>query len=49
MRNDIVILDALDVAKGPVATIRLPFKLKLGLYGNFVDFADIEEWERRRG
>jgi hypothetical protein len=48
LRNDIVILDALNVARGPVATIHLPFKLKLGLHGNFVDQRDIEEWQRRR-
>ena len=48
LRNDVVIWDARDVAKGPVATIRLPFRLKMGLHGNFVDHADIEAWERRR-
>lgn len=47
-RNDIVIFDALNLAAGPVATIRLPFKLKLGLHGNFVEHNDIEEWEERR-
>ncbi|KAK0883848.1 hypothetical protein LTR87_002326 [Friedmanniomyces endolithicus] len=26
----------------------LPFKLKLGLHGNFVDHADIAEWQARR-
>ena len=49
LRNDIVILDAQDVAKGPVATIHLPLKLKLGLHGNFVDQKDIDEWQVRRG
>ncbi|KAK7890454.1 transcriptional regulatory protein rco1 [Exophiala xenobiotica] len=48
LRNDIVILDALDVAQGPVAVIHLPFKLKLGLHGNFVDQRDIDEWMKRR-
>lgn len=48
LRNDIVVLDALHLAAGPVATIHLPFKLKLGLHGNFVDHADIAEWEMRR-
>ncbi|QKX54962.1 uncharacterized protein TRUGW13939_02052 [Talaromyces rugulosus] len=48
LRNDIVIVDAHNVAAGPVATIRLPFKLRLGLHGNFVDHRDIEEWKRRR-
>jgi carotenoid cleavage dioxygenase-like enzyme len=48
LRNDIVIMDALNVAKGPIAVIHLPFKLKLGLHGNFVDQRDIEEWQKRR-
>ncbi|EMC96623.1 hypothetical protein BAUCODRAFT_24360 [Baudoinia panamericana UAMH 10762] len=48
LRNDIVILDALNLQAGPVATIHLPFKLRLGLHGNFVDHADIAEWEKRR-
>lgn len=49
LRNDIVIFDALNVAKGPIATIHLPLKLKLGLHGNFVDQQDIEDWAVRRG
>ena len=48
LRNDIVILDAQKVAKGPIATIHLPLKLKLGLHGNFVDQKDIDEWQARR-
>ncbi|KAJ4508092.1 hypothetical protein HRR76_003421 [Exophiala dermatitidis] len=48
LRNDIVIFDALHVAKGPLAVIHLPFKLRLGLHGNFVDQRDIAEWHRRR-
>ena len=47
-RNDILIFDALSLGKGPLATIRLPVKLRLGLHGNFVDHRDIEEWQRRR-
>lgn len=45
LRNDIVILDAQDLTKGPVATIHLPLKLKLGLHGNFVGQKDIDECE----
>lgn len=48
LRNDIVILDALNVANGPVATIHLPMKLRLGLHGNFVDQRDIDAWKVRR-
>ncbi|KAF9636504.1 putative carotenoid oxygenase protein [Lasiodiplodia theobromae] len=48
LRNDVVILDAKDLAKGPVAVIKLPFKLKLGLHGNWVDGRELEEWGERR-
>ncbi|KAJ5652289.1 hypothetical protein N7507_009715 [Penicillium longicatenatum] len=48
LRNDVVIVDAGHLAGGPVATIHLPFKLRLGLHGNFVDYGDIEEWEQKR-
>lgn len=48
LRNDVEIIDAGNLAGGPVATIHLPFKLRLGLHGNFVDHRDIEEWEKRR-
>lgn len=48
LRNDVEIIDAGNLAGGPVATIHLPFKLRLGLHGNFVDHRDIEEWETRR-
>ncbi|TVY82145.1 Lignostilbene-alpha,beta-dioxygenase isozyme III, partial [Lachnellula suecica] len=49
LRNDILIFDALELAKGPIAVIHLPFKLRLGVHGNFVEQKDIEEWEKRRG
>ncbi|RDL42445.1 Uncharacterized protein BP5553_02424 [Venustampulla echinocandica] len=48
VRNDILIFDALHLAKGPIAAIHLPFKLRLGLHGNFVDQRDIENWEELR-
>jgi carotenoid cleavage dioxygenase-like enzyme len=48
LRNDIMIFDALNLAAGPVATIHLPFKLRLGVHGNFVDHRDIREWQERR-
>jgi carotenoid cleavage dioxygenase-like enzyme len=48
LRNDVVIFDAQKIAAGPVATLHLPLKLKLGFHGNFVDHRDIEEWQRRR-
>ncbi|KAI1878318.1 hypothetical protein JX265_002688 [Neoarthrinium moseri] len=48
LRNDVVIFDAQKIAAGPVATLHLPLKLKLGFHGNFVDHRDIEEWQKRR-
>lgn len=48
LRNDIVILDAQNLSKGPVAVIHLPLKVKLGLHGNWVDNRDIEAWKSRR-
>ncbi|KAK0118128.1 hypothetical protein ONS95_012434 [Cadophora gregata] len=48
LRNDILIFDALELAKGPVAAVHMPFKLRLGLHGNFVDQRDIEAWKELR-
>ena len=48
LRNDIMIFDAMDLAAGPVAAIHLPFKLRLGVHGNFVDHRDILQWQERR-
>jgi carotenoid cleavage dioxygenase-like enzyme len=48
LRNDILIFDALEVGKGPISVVHLPFKVRLGLHGNFVEQRDIEEWEGRR-
>ncbi|KAK7987992.1 Non-specific lipid-transfer protein [Apiospora arundinis] len=48
LRNDVVIFDAQNLAAGPLATLHLPLKLKLGLHGNFVDQREIEAWNKRR-
>jgi carotenoid cleavage dioxygenase len=48
LRNDVVIFDAQNLSKGPLAVIHLPLKLKLGLHGNWVDHRDIEAWQQRR-
>ena len=48
LRNDIVIFNAQSIAAGPVATIHLPMKLRLGLHGNFVDHREIDKWAARR-
>ena len=50
MRNDLVVLDTkVGFEKGPVAVIRLPLKLKIGLHGNFVPYEEIEAWRERTG
>ncbi|KAI0016927.1 carotenoid oxygenase [Xylariomycetidae sp. FL0641] len=48
LRNDVVIWDAQNLAAGPLATLHLPLKLRLGFHGNFVDHRDIEAWQKRR-
>ncbi|KAK4098472.1 carotenoid oxygenase [Parathielavia hyrcaniae] len=48
LRNDVVIFDAQNLGKGPLAVIHLPLKLKLGLHGNWVDQRDIDAWQARR-
>lgn len=50
MRNDLVILDTkVGFSNGPIAVIRLPMKLKIGLHGNFVPYDEIEAWRGRTG
>lgn len=38
-RSDLVILDAMNMAAGPVATIKIPVRLKYGIHGNWVPAA----------
>jgi carotenoid cleavage dioxygenase-like enzyme len=40
-RSDLLLFDALDIAKGPIATIDIPVQMRFGLHGNWVDAADI--------
>lgn len=35
-RSDLVILDAMNMAQGPVATIKIPVRLKYAIHGNWV-------------
>jgi carotenoid cleavage dioxygenase len=35
--SDLLLFDALKVAEGPVATIHIPFRMRFGLHGNWVD------------
>ncbi|MBC2651212.1 carotenoid oxygenase family protein [Novosphingobium flavum] len=34
-RSDLLLFEALDIAKGPVATIQIPIRLRFGLHGNW--------------
>jgi carotenoid cleavage dioxygenase-like enzyme len=34
-RSDLLLFDALDIAKGPIATIQLPIRMRFGLHGNW--------------
>jgi carotenoid cleavage dioxygenase-like enzyme len=40
-RSDLLLFDALDIAKGPIAAIDIPIQMRFGLHGNWVDAADI--------
>jgi carotenoid cleavage dioxygenase-like enzyme len=41
-RNDIVILDALDLAAGPLATLKVPFRLRYAFHGTWIPGADLD-------
>jgi carotenoid cleavage dioxygenase len=34
-RSDLLIFDALEIEKGPVATVHVPIRMRFGLHGNF--------------
>lgn len=36
-RSDLLIFEALEIEKGPVATIEVPIRLRFGLHGNWAD------------
>ncbi|WP_460062547.1 carotenoid oxygenase family protein [Streptomyces sp. YKOK-I1] len=42
MRTDFVILDAQDVGAGPIATVRIPFRLRYGFHGTWIPGAELE-------
>ncbi|KAF2878231.1 9-cis-epoxycarotenoid dioxygenase-like protein [Massariosphaeria phaeospora] len=48
LRNDILVFEAWDLGKGPLAVVHLPVKLRLGLHGNWVEQREVEEWGERR-
>jgi carotenoid cleavage dioxygenase-like enzyme len=41
-RSDIVILDALDLAAGPLATLKVPFRMRHGFHGTWIPGADLD-------
>jgi carotenoid cleavage dioxygenase len=41
MHSDLVILDALHVAEGPIACLRMPMRLRAGLHGTWVDSSEL--------
>jgi carotenoid cleavage dioxygenase len=40
-RSDLLLFNALEIEKGPIATINIPFRLRFGLHGNWADAAAI--------
>jgi carotenoid cleavage dioxygenase-like enzyme len=40
-RSDLLLFDALDIARGPIATIKIPIRLRFGLHGNWADAGEI--------
>lgn len=43
LRTDIVVLDTADLAAGPVAIVELPFRLRNGIHGSWVEGKDLPE------
>ena len=39
--SELLLFEALEVAKGPIATIQIPIRMRFGLHGNWVDASDI--------
>jgi carotenoid cleavage dioxygenase len=40
-RSDLLLFEALEIAKGPIAIIHIPIRLRFGLHGNWAQAADI--------
>ncbi len=40
-RSDLLLFDALDIAKGPIATAHIPIRLRFGLHGTWAPAAAI--------
>jgi carotenoid cleavage dioxygenase len=43
--TDLLVFDALEIAKGPIATINVPVRLRFGLHGNWAATADLPALE----
>jgi carotenoid cleavage dioxygenase len=41
-RYDLIILDALDIGAGPIATVAIPFRLRYGFHGTWVPGEELE-------
>jgi len=39
--SDLLLFDALEIAKGPIATINIPIRMRFGLHGNWADAAEV--------
>jgi carotenoid cleavage dioxygenase-like enzyme len=40
-RSDLLLFEALEIAKGPIATMHIPIRLRFGLHGSWAEAADI--------
>ena len=40
-RSDLLLFDALEIEKGPIATIQVPIRLRFGFHGNFATSAEL--------
>jgi carotenoid cleavage dioxygenase-like enzyme len=40
-RSELLLFDALEIAKGPIATIQIPVRMRFGLHGNWANAPDI--------
>ena len=40
-RSDLLLFDALDIEKGPIAEVRIPIRLRFGLHGNWANADEI--------
>lgn len=43
--SDLLIFDATQIAKGPIATINIPVRLRFGLHGNWADASSLHSLE----